>query len=97
MHSGLEWVGAIVVCLLALAVLLVAFVFAHDSIERRLERRRMRIGELAVRQFCNTLHQYSWWFSEDKPTAELLREVSNYDSGCDISRLRDQWRAARKT
>ena len=40
------------------------------------------------------LREHSWWFSEDKPTRELLNDLA--DDGRDINDIRERWRNARK-
>lgn len=95
----MPWLGAAFAIAIALAIVLVAVAFLADRVDGLIWRRRARADELAVRRFGDRVRDFSWWFSEDAATSDLLRGIADGAgyTAFDHHRLRDAWRNKRST
>jgi hypothetical protein len=83
------WIVSVVGIVLVGAGGLVALLWSADKVITAIRAKGADEQRLRDR---NRLHQDAWWFSEDKPTMDLLMDLAH---GTDVSSARDKWQKAR--
>lgn len=71
-------------------LLTLAFGFAVDSWTDYKVRTQANLKTLGEKEFCEQLKTFSWWFSEDKATMNLIRNLADQDCRSRDS-IRKQW------
>lgn len=95
-------VGFVAVCFAAFLIVAAICGTVYEWVQRRKRARRNTWQQKSIQEAGDLLQRYSWWFSEDTPTQDLIGRLGRYmdDNGEMPSRyawtqLRDAWRKSR--
>lgn len=94
-------VGYFVIVAIALFFISFAAAIAVDAWERVRDREEKEAVEIAALRLGSHLKTYSWWFSEDPATMQLLQSIgesieASGECSFDVTELRKEWRHFRE-
>lgn len=98
--SLLENVGLFLVVSVAMLIAAIALILIGNYLKNLWAEHIARVEYRGAQKFGQRLIRDSYWFSEDKPTMELLKKIgedATLGYGWSVSNIRDVWRHDRSS